>query len=1576
MLRSPREGNITYQWRLNGIDLPGANAATLSLASAQPGDAGSYDVVIANDAGSVTSAVATLTVRLMDYGDAPSPFPTLTVDNGARHLIVPGVYLGSTVDYETTGQPDATATGDDLNGDDEDGITFTSPLTVGEMATVDVVASVNGFLDAWIDFNGNGSWADPGEQIFASQSLTPGVNSLSFLVPLNAATPNSFARFRFSTAGGLSFDGPAADGEVEDYAVPLALIADVSVAVSANPDPVAVGGNLTYTVTINNTGPSPAGVTTLTGVLPANASFVSAVADQGSCQNDSGTLTCALGTVPAGAAPTVTITVSPTSIGPLEFQANVTSSPLDQFPLNNQARATATALAAPAIVTAPENRNVNQGDTATLTVVASGSSLAYQWTFDGAELPGETQATLTIPNAQFANQGTYTVRISNAVGSLESDPVTLSVLSIPIIVVPPANTTAYAGSDVTLTVQASGTMPLEYQWYVNGGTPLPGANSATLALANVQAADSGNYTVQVNNIAGTVTSDAAQLTVHEADFGDAPDPTFPTLLANDGARHLLVPGIYLGTTVDFESDGQPDANAQGDDAQTSNDDDGVSFTSPLLLGQTATLQVVASTSGFLNAWVDFNRNGSWADAGEQVFQGHALAAGVNEVSFTVPVAAVPGATIARFRFSTAETLSFVGEAPDGEVEDYSISIGGASDLAVVQVAVPNPVVVSGLLTYAITVNNNGPSTATGVVLTDFLPAQATFSDVVTGQGSCTVNAGIITCNLGSLAANSSAAVTVRVIPTTAGALTNITSAAATQTDVNLANNTTPLVAQVQELPMITAQPQSQVVGNGATATFTVAATGTSLRYQWRLGGTSLSGRTNASLVITNAQLAQAGDYTVRVYNGVGEALSTPATLTVLALPVILTQPQTQIVAEGATVTFSVTAQGTPPLSYQWFLNGSEFIGAFQSSLILNDVSDINEGDYTVRITNEVGSVVSDPATLTIIVPPQVTSQPLSRTNFAGTTAELSVTATGDEPLQYQWYFNGNNPIAGATSATLALENIQSSQSGNYHVKVSNATGSDTSADAIVTVWEVDLGDAPDPGFPTLVANNGAAHIIRPGIYLGTGVDFETDGQPEAAAQGDDTNGSDDEDGVNFVTPWRVGQTATIEVVASTAGFLDAWMDFNHNGTWADFGEKIFDARALAAGVNQLPVTVPADALTGDGFARFRFSTSGDLSYDGLAEDGEVEDYAVTVSPAIDLAITQTGKVTAVPLGQNLTYTLPITNLGPSTATGVMLSNRLPVDVTFVSANIGQGSCAQDNGVVICDLGTLAGGEGTVATLVVTPLNPGGITDVVSVRADQFDVNSANNTLSDSTAVVVAAGSFANPNLLDVLDNGPASPYPSTILVSGLTSSVYKVTVTLSNVTHTYPDDMDILLVGPGGQNVVLMSDSGSGNTLADVTLTFDDDAPEPISDSGIILPGSYRPANNAGTNDVFPPPAPVGPFGVDLSVYYKTDPNGIWSLYVVDDAEEDFGQITDGWRLNFDTLDPIADLGLTLEGPTGPVPPGTSLTYTLTVHNSRSRRRAGCDVDRHLDRHRKHRFHRRQSGQLPEQQWRHRLCGG
>jgi hypothetical protein len=155
-----------------------------------------------------------------DFGDAPLPYPTLLVENGARHEAI-GPTLGSARDTEADGVHSAAA---DADGTDEDGVTF-GTIRVGQLgaiATVNVQNAPSGAkLDAWIDFDGDGNWGGPAEQIADSLPVGNGNIILTFDVPSLAADGSTFARFRLSTAGNLGVRGAAADGEVEDYAVTI-----------------------------------------------------------------------------------------------------------------------------------------------------------------------------------------------------------------------------------------------------------------------------------------------------------------------------------------------------------------------------------------------------------------------------------------------------------------------------------------------------------------------------------------------------------------------------------------------------------------------------------------------------------------------------------------------------------------------------------------------------------------------------------------------------------------------------------------------------------------------------------------------------------------------------------------------------------------------------------------------------------------------------------------------------------------------------------------------------------------------------------------------------------------------------------------------------------------------------------------------------------------------------------------------------------------------------------------------------------------------------------------------------------
>ena len=167
-----------------------------------------------------------------------------------------------------------------------------------------------------------------------------------------------------------------------------------------------------------------------------------------------------------------------------------------------------------------------------------------------------------------------------------------------------------------------------------------------------------------------------------------------------------------------------------------------------------------------------------------------------------------------------------------------------------------------------------------------------------------------------------------------------------------------------------------------------------------------------------------------------------------------------------------------------------------------------------------------------------------------------------------------------------------------------------------------------------------------------------------------------------------------------------------------------------------------------------------------------------------------------------------------------------------------------------------------------------------------------------------SATFENTAPIVTPDCGPATTYPATISVAGLDGAVSRVTATLNDLSHTYPDDYDVLLVGPGGQSVVLMSDTGGGYDAVHRTLTFDDAAPSYLPNEGPLLSnGAFKPTNIGLTGDLFPAPAPIlAPSGAALSVFNGTNPNGDWKLFVVDDYVRDSGSIGGGWSIAIDTV--------------------------------------------------------------------------
>ena len=169
----------------------------------------------------------------------------------------------------------------------------------------------------------------------------------------------------------------------------------------------------------------------------------------------------------------------------------------------------------------------------------------------------------------------------------------------------------------------------------------------------------------------------------------------------------------------------------------------------------------------------------------------------------------------------------------------------------------------------------------------------------------------------------------------------------------------------------------------------------------------------------------------------------------------------------------------------------------------------------------------------------------------------------------------------------------------------------------------DFGDAPDIGYGSTLEKNGAHHLIGSGVYLGQSVDTEPNGQPDNQARGDDSDSGPDEDGIQFLNDLIPGEMAGIQVTASAAGLLNAWIDFNDDSTWNQPEEHVLTDAPLSSGTHLVEFPVTSTARPGETFARFRFSTWPGIRVRGFAGNGEVEDYRVTIgatssTPAFNL----------------------------------------------------------------------------------------------------------------------------------------------------------------------------------------------------------------------------------------------------------------------------------------------------------------------------------------------------------------------
>jgi uncharacterized delta-60 repeat protein/uncharacterized repeat protein (TIGR01451 family) len=793
------------------------------------------------------------------------------------------------------------------------------------------------------------------------------------------------------------------------------------------------------------------------------------------------------------------------------------------------------------------------------------------------------------------------------------------------------------------------------------------------------------------------------------------------------------------------------------------------------------------------------------------------------------------------------TLADVTPGNDIAITTTTVNAAAVADLVIAMTDAPDPVLGGSNITYTISVTNFGPLAATTTVVTNYLPSTLAFVSASSSVGSCNNASNQVTCNLGTLAPGARATVTVTARTLASGQLQNKVGAYSSVADFTPAMATATTTVQNSSDLFVYQIESEDPIPFGATLTYTVVVTnrGVSTASAVSVFDTLPSGTTFLSVFASQGSCANIGSL---VICSLGSLTNGGA----------------------ATVTIDVQPDTLSPLINSVNVSATEFDP--------NSTNNFSTEITTVFVT----------ATKSLFITPSTDANALA----------AAVTGQGQTGIQ----------VTGV--------NLQAHQ---------NEFGTSS-------------------GLFTIGAPPYTYNLTRPGIVLSTGdvKDYES---------GPNTFSSMS---TSFGIPSTPAQEALLDPITGAGG-----QNFRHNDvTQLDIQfnmQQGFDRIEFKVvfGSEEYPIFVGSSFIDGFGIylngSNIAFSAAQPINIDHpdmrplagtelngvLAPGGNpVMTFSAPVTPGssgntlsfilgdttdtaldttvyvsslqggiganADLAVQATVTPEPVRLDSNLVYTVTIQNRGPDDAPNTVVTDTLPSQMTFVSAAPSQGSCSFTNGELTCALGQINRSASATITLTVGLTASGRVTNSFSVFSDLLDLRPNNNT-ARVVSTVVDPGAFASLDSIFLLDAQPALPYPASINVSGLGGTVSRVTVTLVELSHSFPGDLDIALVGPGGQRVMLMSDAGGGFDANGLTLRFDDNAAITLPQSTQISSGDYRPTDyEAG--DQFSSPGPTAPFATAMSVFNGTNPNGTWSLWITDDRGVDSGVISAGWRLNIETI--------------------------------------------------------------------------
>ena len=674
---------------------------------------------------------------------------------------------------------------------------------------------------------------------------------------------------------------------------------------------------------------------------------------------------------------------------------------------------------APLVTQQPTNQAILSGSGAAFSVAAGGTSpLAYQWLFKGAALPNQTNVTLLLGSVSLTNAGNYQVIVTNVYGRATSGVAVLTVLSPPFFTSQPIDKNVAAGGTALYGVTAGGTSPLSFQWQFNA-VDLANQTNALLALHNANTNNAGAYQVVVTNTYGSATSAVAMLTVSVS-----PQWTLWGMGANGSGQ------LGDGTTSNRLS---PTAITNGILAAST----GSGYT--LLVRNDSTLWAVgANNYGQLGDGTTSNR-----------FSPVLVTTGVTAV--------VAGYTHSLF-VKADGTLWGMGYNRYGQLGD-----GTTNNRATPALIATGVVAVAAGEFHSLYVRTDGTLWAMGLNIVGQL-----------GDGSKTNKLSPVLIADGVVAA--AAGYFQSLFLKNDGTLMGMG-----YVGFNGFGGVTPVLIADQVAAVVAGQDHSLFVrmdgtlwaigdnSDGQLGNGDIFGTGRNSPERITNGVVSVAAGANHSMFVKNDgtlwamgnnSSGQLGDGTttlrrspVRITGGViamamgGE---NSHSLLISGLPIITSQPTNKSVVIGKDTTFSATAVGEPSLSYQWLFNGTNLLNQTNATCTLAAVATNNAGNYQMVVTNPYGSVTSSVATLTVLVPPFVTAQPVGQAVPLGSNATFSVTAGGTPPLTYAWQFNGTN-LLNQTNASLTIDNVNPNKAGSYRAIITNFYGSVTSSVATLMV---------------------------------------------------------------------------------------------------------------------------------------------------------------------------------------------------------------------------------------------------------------------------------------------------------------------------------------------------------------------------------------------------------------------------------------------------------------------------------------------------------------------------------------------